>query len=128
MRGAAPWQTNRARVLRDRQTAAEAVMWRRLRGRRLGGFKFLRQAPLPPYFADFLCREIRLVVEIDGATHTDDAEIAADNARTEALQSTGYHVIRFTNADVYANSDAVCEAILVAAESLRDEKSAAAGE
>ena len=57
------------------QTHAEASLWRALRGRGLDGLKFVRQEPIGPYFADFVCRDKRLVVEIDGATHSTDEEL-----------------------------------------------------
>ena len=64
MRRAQPWKTNRARVLRVHETSAEAKLWSALRGRRLDGLKFVRQAPIAPYFVDFLCRERRVIVEV----------------------------------------------------------------
>ena len=67
MRGSRIPETRRARVLRQSLTYAETVLWRALRGRSLGGFKFVRQEPIGPYFADFVCRDEMLVVEIDGA-------------------------------------------------------------
>lgn len=109
MRGSLPWRTNRSRALRSRQTASEAKLWDGLRNRQPGGCKFVRQAAIGPYFADFLCREKRLVVEVDGATHGSDAELAADATRTAALEAVGYHVCRV---DVERNIDGVLEWLL----------------
>ena len=86
MRGSRIPETRRARVLRQSQTRAETVLWRALRGRSLGGLKFVRQEPIGPYFADFVCRDKRLVVEIDGATHSTDEELRRDTRRTEFLR------------------------------------------
>ncbi len=61
--------TIRARTLRQADNDAEAMMWSALKAKRLGGHKFVRQFPIGPYFADFLCRKHRLVVEIDGSQH-----------------------------------------------------------
>jgi very-short-patch-repair endonuclease len=69
MRGEQPWRTSRARALRSQPISAEAKLWAKLRNRQLGGFKFVRQAPIGPYFADFLCRERKVIVEVDGGTH-----------------------------------------------------------
>jgi very-short-patch-repair endonuclease len=74
-----------ARDLRRDSTLAEKRLWEQLRNRKLDGFKFVRQAPVGPYIADFLCREGSLVVEVDGATHSTAAEMASDKRRTEAL-------------------------------------------
>ena len=57
MRGLRLHETRRARDLRQNQTEAERLLWRRLRGRALGGFKFARQEPIGPYFADLVCRD-----------------------------------------------------------------------
>jgi very-short-patch-repair endonuclease len=103
---------NRSRVLRAHQTSSEALLWRRLRNRQLGGFKFVRQAAVGPYFADFACRECKLIVEVDGATHSLEAELEADAARSAELERMGYRVHRVTNQDVARNLDGVLETIL----------------
>ena len=74
MRGLRLHEARRARGLRQDQTEAERKLWRRLRNRTLGGFKFVRQEPIVPYFADFVCRDEKLIVEVDGATHSTDDE------------------------------------------------------
>ena len=111
-RTAQPWKTDRARALRDRATSAEDWLWSRLRGRRLQGLKFVRQAPVGAYFVDFLCREHRVVVEVDGATHGTAAEILRDRERTAFLEREGYRVFRAHNEEVYENLDGVLESLL----------------
>lgn len=112
MRGARPWRTNRARVLRADDTSAEARLWNELRDRRLGGLKFVRQTPIANHYVDFLCREHKVVVEVDGATHSTDAEMANDAARGDHLRQLGYRLFRTSNADVYENLDGVLDALL----------------
>ena len=68
MRGPQPRRTNRARVLRSRASSAHEKMWSELRDRRLGGLKFVREYPMGPFFADFVCRAEKVIVEIDGGT------------------------------------------------------------
>ena len=92
MRGSRIPETRRARVLRQSQTHTETVVWRALRGRGLGGVKFVRQEPIGPYFADFVCRDKKLVVEIAGATHSTEAELRNDARRTEFLCAHGSSV------------------------------------
>lgn len=116
MRGEQPWLTNRSRTLRDNTTSAEALLWSHLRNRRLGGFKFVRQEPIGAYFVDFVCRERRLIIEVDGGTHGETHEIAADAARTAALEQLGYRVARVGNRDVYDNIDGVLEKVLAVLE------------
>lgn len=99
----------RARSLRRPLTPAEAVLWKHLRGRRLGGSKFRRQQPIGPYIADFFCPAARLVVELDGDTHV--GREAHDAARDEYLRAVGCRVIRFWNTAVYDGLDDVIEAV-----------------
>jgi very-short-patch-repair endonuclease len=112
MRGPQPWQTNRSRVLRSQTISAEAKLWGRLSNRQLAGLKFVRQAPIAPYFVDFLCREHKVVVEVDGGTHSTEAEMAADTRRAQQLERMGYRVFRAHNADVYENIDGVLDNLL----------------
>jgi very-short-patch-repair endonuclease len=72
--------------------------------RQLEGLKFSRQMPVGPYICDFMCRERKLIVEVDGGQH---AESQRDLARTTFLEAEGYRVIRFWNNDVLSNVDGV---------------------
>ena len=112
MRGLRIPETRRSRDLRREQTEAERKLWSRLRNRRLAGLKFVSQEPVGPYFVDFLCREQRLVIEVDGTTHSTDEEIAYDTKRTAFLEQMEFRVMRFTNAEVYENLDGVLETLL----------------
>ena len=104
----------RAQTLRASSTEAEKKLWRRLRDRRLGGTKFVRQASIGPYYADFVCRACKLVVELDGSQH---AESAYDDKRDAILIAQSYRVLRFWNADVLGSIEDVCETIVAAVES-----------
>ncbi len=106
----------RARALRRQLTPAEALLWTRLRGRRFLDWKFVRQAPIGPYIADFLCRSALVVVEVDGATHSTEAEVAHDARRTAFLVGQGYRVVRVGNIDARDNPEGVEETILAALE------------
>ena len=105
--------TARAQTLRAVLTDAERKLWHRLRDRRLNGAKFVRQAPIGPYFADFVCRESKLIIELDGSQHIDSAH---DATRDAFLVSQGYSVLRFWNDDVLRAIESVCETILAAVE------------
>jgi len=82
--------------------------------RTLDGFKFSRQVPIGSFIADFVCREQRLVVEVDGATHSTDEELAYDNRQAGFLKSGGYAVIRFQNDEILNGMDEVLTLILQA--------------
>jgi very-short-patch-repair endonuclease len=108
MRGANEQRTARARSLRFRSTDAETKLWNRLRARAIGGHKFVRQEPVGPYIVDFVCRERRLIVEVDGGQHATDPK---DATRTQWLNDHRYRVLRFWNNDVLQNIDGVLEVI-----------------
>jgi very-short-patch-repair endonuclease len=98
----------RARNLRGASTAAERCLWDILRDRRLGGHKFRRQHPIPPWTADFACVEARLVIEVDGGEHGD----ARDTARDRALASQGWRVLRLWNFQIFQEPEGVAHLIL----------------
>jgi very-short-patch-repair endonuclease len=101
-------QTARARELRRKATPAEVLLWRHLRSAAMGA-SFRRQHPIGPYFADFCCTSLKIVIELDGGQHADRA--AYDAARTAYLERQGYVVLRFWNNDVMEGLDGVCEQI-----------------
>ena len=109
MRGrkAQPAQVNRARILRSRMTDAESRLWHHLRDRRLLGFKFVRQYPIAPYYADFVCREAMLVIEADGGHH----DLTRDAVRDRVIGSAGYKILRFWNNDILSNTQGVLRVI-----------------
>jgi very-short-patch-repair endonuclease len=111
MRGPDKPTTQRARSLRRTQTSAEGKLWFCIRNRQVDGHKFVRQAPLEGYFVDFLCRELKLVIEVDGATHATNEEIARDNRRTSKLRASGYEVLRVLNDDIHHGLEGVIDAI-----------------
>ncbi|MSP47154.1 MAG: DUF559 domain-containing protein [Xanthobacteraceae bacterium] len=111
MRNANRFSTTRSRKLRAASTNAELHLWSKLRSRSLDGHKFVRQEPIGPFVVDFVCREIRLVIEVDGGQHATDPR---DPPREQWLTDHGYQVIRFWNNDVLGNMDGVLQTILSA--------------
>ncbi|WP_426411581.1 endonuclease domain-containing protein [Bradyrhizobium ganzhouense] len=104
MRGQDEKSIRLARRLRIDQTDAETVLWNRIRNRRIDGHKFVRQEPIIGYICDFVCREKRIVIEVDGGQHN---ESRADAVRDERLREKGYKILRFWNNDVLENIDGV---------------------
>ena len=107
--------TERARELRRNMTKAEKQLWWMLRYKQLEGLRFRRQVPLGPYYADFFCPKARLVVELDGASHSTDAQIAHDEKRDHWFQSQGIRVFRISNREFYERPDEIADAIYRAA-------------
>ena len=93
-----------ARRLRVNQTDAEILLWNRIRNRQIDGHKFARQVPISGYICDFVCRELNLIVEVDGGQHSESAE---DAVRDRCLTEHGYKVLRFWNNDVLGNIEGV---------------------
>ena len=96
------------RSLRSNMTDAERLLWKRLRGCQIQGFKFRRQHPFGDFILDFVCLERKLAIEIDGGQHNESAQ---DQIRDQALENAGFRVVRFWNNQVLNELDAVVEAI-----------------
>ena len=111
MRGPNQFKTVRARRLRQSSTNAELKLWYRIRARSLYCCKFVRQEPIGPYIVDFVSREKRLVIEVDGGQHSTDKR---DLVRDQWLVDHRYRVLRFWNTDVLRNIDGVLETIATA--------------
>jgi very-short-patch-repair endonuclease len=90
-------------------TDAERLLWRHMRNRGLGGWKFRRQYPVGPYLVDFICPEKNLVIEVDGGPHAENEEL--DMQRSAYLNNMGYQVFRFWNNQVLQETEAVLEVI-----------------
>lgn len=111
-----------ANSLRKNQTDAETKLWCRLRNRGLSGYKFRRQVPVGRYIADFVCMEMRLIVELDGGQHAE--QVTYDQEREAYLRSEGYVVVRYWNNEVLGNLDGVLETLTLTL-SLRERELAA---
>jgi very-short-patch-repair endonuclease len=109
---ATPETRTYARTLRRSLTRAETILWTRLRRRQILGMQVRRQLPIGPYIADFACPAAHLVIEVDGATHSTDAERAHDERRRVFIEAQGWSIIRFWNEEVYANEDGVIATIM----------------
>jgi very-short-patch-repair endonuclease len=97
----------RARELRRNMTDAEKHLWYSLRAHRMDGHKFRRQHALGQYIVDFVCLRSRLIIEVDGGGHGEEAREALDAQRTAYLEKLGFRVMRFWNTDVLTDLDTV---------------------
>ncbi|WP_183410755.1 endonuclease domain-containing protein [Litorivivens lipolytica] len=101
--------TKCARLLRHNQTDAERLLWSKLRNRRLLGYKFRRQQPIGNFIADFVCEDMKLIVELDGGQHSE--QVGSDESRTRVLESRGYAVVRFWNNELLDQTDSVLQSL-----------------
>lgn len=93
-----------ANRLRKEMTKAEACLWKYvLRAGQLKGFSFRRQRPVLVYIADFMCKELMLIIEVDGSIHDLEEVKQNDQVRQKALEEAGFTVLRFTNEEVLTN-------------------------
>ena len=114
-----PLITIRARSLRKTMSPPEVLLWTRLRGRAPDRPTFRRQHPIGSVILDFYCPSARLAVEVDGATHNEDARSERDAARDLWLERQGVDVIRVPASEVYRDVAAVADRIFLRAEALR---------
>ena len=90
-----------ANNLRKSMTKAEACLWKYcLRARQMKGYQFRRQRPVLNYIADFMCKELMLIIEVDGITHSHDDVAEKDIIRQKALEDAGFKVLRFEDDEV----------------------------
>ncbi len=98
--------------LRSNMTKAEACLWKyALRAGHMKGYTFRRQRPVLNYMADFMCLKLKLVIEVDGATHDIEETVERDNAKQKALENEGYYILRFTDEEVLKSMNSVIVAI-----------------
>ena len=94
------------------------LLWSKLRGRQVRDLKFRRQHPIGPYFADFACLEIGLVIELDGGQHAEEDAGSYDQKRSSDMAALGFQTLRFWNNDVLSKTEAVLEKVWQVADTL----------
>ena len=104
-------ETRPARSFCRDATDGERILWQNLKHGALSEFKFVRQEPLGPYIADFVCHGAKLIVEIDGDSDLTDDELVINDRRTFIFEGLGFRVIRFTNEAIFESTDGVLQLI-----------------
>lgn len=99
-----------ARKNRLNMTLAENVLWQHIRNNALG-HKFLRQYIIGDFIVDFICRDEGLIIEVDGAYHSEPSKEEDDKMRDDILREHGYHVLRFSNNEILNNLNCVIDEI-----------------
>ncbi len=100
------WEYNKnlqqfANDLRHRMTRTEVYLWKDvLRASKMKGYGFRRQRPVISYIIDFMCKELNLIIEVDGASHDNPTQAARDIVRQKNLEAAGFVVIRFSDHEV----------------------------
>ncbi len=109
---AVDYEKTRSRTLRQNLSPVEALVWSRLKGRQLGGYKFRRQYPAGGYFIDFYCAERKLGLEFDGSQHAEKDAPAYDAERDRLIAALGIRIVRYWNREVLTNLDGVMDDLL----------------
>ncbi len=104
--------------MRKAMTEPEVMLWSRLRGRKPDKPTFRRQHPFGSLIFDFYCAAAKLAVEVDGATHWDEAAQAKDEAKDRWLMRQGVSVLRIPAAEVYRDLSGVTDPVLLHAQAL----------
>ncbi|MCK7506627.1 MAG: endonuclease domain-containing protein [Desulfobacterales bacterium] len=105
--------------VKKNMTKAEASLWKYvLKEKQLKGYQFRRQRPVLQYIADFLCKELMLIVEVDGITHDTEETVAKDRQRENDLIEEGFKIVRFTDEEVLANINGVADQLATMVEEL----------
>lgn len=103
----------KAKILRKEETASEKLLWEKLRGNQIKGYKFRRQHPVNLFIADFYCHQLKLIIEVDGEYHLSKEQILSDEDRTNILNANGLDVMRFKNEEVLNDIVSVMSKILI---------------
>ncbi|MCW3128065.1 MAG: hypothetical protein JWO03_3723 [Bacteroidetes bacterium] len=100
-----------SRDLRNESTLSEVLLWKELRAGQYRGYDFNRQKPLDNYIADFYCKKLDLVIEIDGISHSSAEAVEKDKKRDEAMKKYGLTVMRIKDIQVKRKMHAVLDEI-----------------
>ncbi len=109
-----------ARNLRNNSTLSEVLLWRKLKGKQMGGYDFHRQKPIDNYIVDFFCSELMLAIEIDGRSH--EYKVLEDRDRQNRMESLGVHFLRFADFEVKKDIDNVVRIIEAKINELESQK------
>ena len=90
---------------------AEVILWSRLKGKKMNGFKFRRQYGAGPFVVDFYCPRLKLAIEVDGDSHFEEGAEEYDKRRQKYIEKIGIKFLRITNTDVYENLNGVMQII-----------------
>lgn len=103
-------QTRKRQQLRNQAPEAERLLWARIRGQKCGA-KFRRQVSMGAWVVDFYCPALHLAIEIDGSSHEGENAKKYDAARQANIETLGVEFLRFSNAQVFEQLEAVVETI-----------------
>ena len=96
---------NLSRQNRKKSTRTEEILWYEVLKNKKTGFKFLRQKPLDRFILDFYCKELLLIIEVDGSSH--DKKKNYDEERDKFLRNLNIETLRISTEDIMTNLNKV---------------------
>ncbi len=100
-----------ARDLRKNSTIGEILLWKAIKGRKLG-VQFHRQVPIGNFIIDFYCHELMIGIEVDGTSHDTDSQFEKDRLKDYHLSQLGVHIIRISDLDIKKNLNSVIQFLI----------------
>lgn len=96
-----PKLKDKARYLRKHMTKAEIYLWKLvLCDKQMLGYRFNRQRPVMNFIVDFICKELLLIIEVDGYTHLFENIVHKNDKRQNKLESVDFKVLRYKDEDI----------------------------
>ena len=103
--GATPILFELAKQLRNKQTETEIFLWEHLSLLNIPKIRIKRQHPVLYFVADFYCHKAKLIIEVDGGYHNIPEQYLYDKERDKELEDLGLKIIRFTNEEVFTQTE-----------------------
>ncbi len=100
-----------SRELRKNMTDAERLLWSKINSKQMKGYQFYRQKIIGNYIVDFYCPKAQIIIELDGGQHYTVEGKKSDEKRDDYLSSLGIHVFRFSDEEVFENTNEVLETL-----------------
>ena len=104
-------ELKRRKALRKNMPEAEIILWSKLKGKQISGYKFRRQYGVGSYVIDFYCPKLKLAIEVDGMSHFQPGSETRDNERQKFIENYDIQFLKCINTDIYENLDGVIEKI-----------------
>jgi very-short-patch-repair endonuclease len=111
-----------SRELRNNSTLGEVLLWKKLRAKQLG-YSFNRQKPLLNFVADFYCKPLNLVIEVDGISHSFEETGLRDTEKEEKFKKLDLEILRFTEKEVKYSMNDVIRCITLKIEEIEEKRS-----
>jgi len=105
-------EKQKRKMLRSNMPKAEVILWSKLKGKGLMGYKFRRQYSIGSFVIDFYCPKLKLAIEVDGDSHFIEGAEDYDKERQAIIEAYGIKFFRFTNKEICENIEGVLTSVV----------------